>query len=451
MINYMETFIEKFNIYKIKITDLWGLSFPIIIGNLGNMLIGVEDVFVAARHSTQTLAAISVATAIFMSIFICGIGFLTSISPVIANRRGSKQRSKQLFVMSIVYSLIMSMVFFLITRFSLLFIGKIGFAEGLTPLVEEYIDICSFSIFGAYLYNALKEFLQAYEVVIFPNLVSIIAIIINPVLCFALVFGLWGMPALGVKGLAVAAVIIRSFMGLTLFFYCLPFLKGQVLKATEYIKELIKIGYPISIAMFAEFSGFNATAILVGKISTVLAAAHNIIITFAGVTYMIPMAVSNAIAVKVGVANGRNDFSEIKRYSLAGSFMIFAFMTFTAFLFIKIPDFLLNIFTKDLAVVAVALPVMFIVACFQIFDGMQVAFSGILKGLKMTKPIMFTTALAYWLIGVPMGCILAFKYNIVLFGFWLGLAIALLTASSISGTIIIWKFKELKKIYKKEV
>lgn len=446
----MKTFMKKINIYMPKMKDLWILSFPIIIGNLGNMLIGVEDVFVAARHSTLTLAAISVATAVFMSIFICGIGLLTSISPVIANRRGAKQRSKNLFVMSIVYSFAISLIFFFVTRFALLFIGKIGLAEGLTPLVKEYIDICSFSIFGAYLYSSLKEFLQAYEIVTVPNFIAIAAILINPVLCFALVFGLWGAPALGVKGLAVAAVIIRSFMGLSLFLYCLPFLKGQILRANDYIKDLLKIGYPIAIAMFSEFSGFNATAILVGKISTVLAAAHNIIITFAGVTYMVPMAISNAIAVKVGFANGKKDFEELKRYSFAGIFMILVFMSFTAFLFIKIPSLLLNIFTKDFEVITAALPVMFIVACFQVFDGMQVGFSGILKGLKLTKPIMFTTALAYWLIGVPIGCVLAFKYNIVLFGFWLGLAIALLTASSISGTITLWKFRQIKELYKKE-
>lgn len=439
----METFIEKFNIYRAHIKDLWILSFPIIIGNLGNMLIGAEDVFVAARHSTETLAAISVATAIFMSIFICGIGFLTSISPVIANRRGGRQTSKNLFLASIIYALIIGLIFFFVTRLSLLFIGKIGLMPVLTPMVEEYIGICSFSIFGAYVYTALKEFLQAYEIVMMPNLISIIAIIINPILCFVLVFGLFGVPALGVRGLAVAAVLIRSLMGISLFLYCLSFLKGQIFKVTDYIKDLLKVGYPIAITMFAEFSGFNATAILVGKISTVLAAAHNVIITLAGVTYMVPMAISNAIAVKVGFANGRNDLKEVKKYSIAGILMIFAFMSFTAFLFVKIPRLLINIFTSDYGVITAALPVMLIVACFQVFDGMQVAFSGILRGLKFTKPIMFTTALAYWLIGIPIGCIFAFKYNIVLFGFWLGLAIALLTASSISGTITVWKFKKL--------
>jgi len=447
----MGTLIEKFHIYRGYIKNLWILSVPIIIGNLGNMLIGVEDVFVAARHSTATLAAISVATAIFMSIFICGIGFLISISPVISNRRGARKRTKKLFATSIIYALLLSLIFFAITQLSLLFIDKIGLTPVLTPMVKEYISICSFSIFGAYLYNALKEFLQAYEIVVVPNLISIAAIILNPILCFALVFGLWGIPELGVKGLAIAAVIIRSLMGISLLIYCLPFLKGKIEHATEYLKDLFKIGYPIAIALFAEFSGFNATAILVGKISTVLAAAHNIILTFAGVAFMIPMAISNATAVKVGFANGSKNFFDIKKYSISGVIMILAFMSFSAFLFIQIPDFLIRIFTNDEAVIKTALPVMFIVACFQIFDGMQVGFSGILKGLKLTKPIMLTTALAYWLVGIPIGCVLAFKYHIVLFGFWSGLALALLTASLISGTILIWKFRQLKKLYEKKV
>lgn len=443
----METFASKFNTYRRYIEDLLKLSLPMIIGALGNILIGVEDVFVAGRHSTQTLAAISIATAIFMSIFICGIGFLLSISPVISNRRGARQRTKKLFAMSVIYSLILSLIFFFLTRFSLGFIDKLGFAQGLTPLVKEYIDICSFSIFGAYLYNALKEFLQSYEIVLVPNLISIVAIIINPIICFMLVFGLWGAPELGVKGLAITAVLIRTLMGISLLLYCIPFLKGKITKATEYIKDLFKVGYPIAIALFAEFSGFNATAILVGKISSTLAAAHNVIITLASVTYMFSMSISNAMAVKVGFANGGKNYTEMKRYSIVGIIMILAFMTFTAFLFVKIPTELIEIFTKDTAVISVALPVMLIVACFQIFDGMQIGFSGILKGLKSTRTIMMTTALAYWLIGIPIGCYMAFVNHVVLFGFWFGLAAALLTASLISFTITVQKFRKYKKEY----
>jgi len=443
----METIKLKINTYRGYIRDLLSLSIPIIIGNLGNMLIGVGDVFVAAKHSTDTLAAISIATAIFMSIFIAGIGLLSSISPVISNLRGQRQQTKNLFAISIIYSLILSLIFFLIIRVSLPFIDKIGLTPTLTPMVKQYLDIASFSIFGAYIFNALKEFLQAYEIVILPNLISIVAIFGNLALCFILVFGLFGFPALGVKGLAITAVIVRSLMGLVLLFYCAKFFKGKINKATSYIKDLFKIGWPISIAIFLEFSGFNVTAVLVGKISSALAAAHNLIITFASVTYMVPMSISNAMAVKVGYANGENNFLNLKRYSIAGIFLILVFMSFTAFLFVTIPKNLIEIFTTDITVLALALPVMFIVACFQIFDGLQIAFSGILRGLKTTKPILLTTALAYWIIGIPIGCILAFKYHIVLAGFWTGLAIALFVASFVSGGILLLKFKKLKKLY----
>lgn len=445
----MEKIKRKINTYQKYIKDLLLLSSPIIIGNLGNMLIGVGDVFVAAKHSTDTLAAISIATAMFMSIFIAGLGLLSSISPVVSNLRGQRQKTKNLFAISIIYSLILSILFFLIIRLLLPFIDKIGLTQTLTPMVKQYLDIASFSIFGAYIFNALKEFLQAYEIVLLPNLISIIAIFGNLILCFILVFGLFGLPALGVKGLAITAVIVRSLMGIILLLYCTKFFKGKLNKATAYLKDLIKIGLPISIALFLEFAGFNMTAVLVGKISSALAAAHNIIITFAGVTYMIPMSISNAMAVKVGYANGQKNFTDIKKYSISGIILILIFMSFTAFLFVSIPKNLIEIFTNDIAVLTLAIPVMFIVACFQIFDGLQVAFSGILKGLKATKPIMLTTALAYWIIGIPIGCILAFKYHIVLAGFWTGLAIALFVASIVSGGIIFIKVKKLKKLYER--
>lgn len=440
----METVKQKINIFERYTKELIILSWPMIIGNMGNMLIGVEDVFVAAKHSTDTLAAISVATAIFMSIFISGIGLLMSISPIVSNRRGGKKRSKNLLMMTVIYSLILSVIFFAITRLSLIFIEKIGLTPVLTPLVKEYIDICSFSIFGAYLYNALKEFLQAYEIVLFPNIVSLAAIIINPFICFALVFGWWGLPALGVKGLAITAVIIRTFMGLSLFVFCHRFLRNQISKTLEYIKELLKVGWPIAVSLFVEFSGFNITAILVGKISSVLTAAHNIIITFASTTFMIPLAISNAMAVKIGYANGQKNLKSLKRYAIYGIAMIFLFMSFTAFMFVKFPIQLIQIFTTDPLVIQAALPVILIVAGFQIFDGLQVGFSGVLKGLKLTKPIMLTTAIAYWIIGIPLGCTLAFKYNQGLYGLWMGLAVALLSAAIISGIIIMLKLKQME-------
>lgn len=441
-----KTLVDKFFIYKNYIGELLKLSCPIMAGNLAAMLINVGDVIVAGRHSTLTLGAISVATAIFMTMLIAALGLMSSISPVISNMRGARKTTKALFGTTVIYSLIIGLIFCILIRSSIQFMGLIGLSEDLFPLVVEYLDFASWGIFGALLFSALKEFLQAYEIVTFPNLIVVFQIFLNLFLNIIFVFGYFGSPELGAKGLALASTLVRTFGAVTLFLYCIPFLKGKSKHIKIYIVDLLKIGWPISFALFFEFLGFNITAILMGKFSAVLAAAHNIIITLSSTTYMFPLSISSAVAIKVGYYNGENNILNVKRYIFAGLNLMFIFMSITAILYYFFPKPFLSIFTNDMTVVLTALPVMTIVICFLFFDGVQCICVGALRGLKDTKPIMFTMAISYLLIGIPIGSLLAFKFNIVLEGFWSGLAIALFAACVISSTLLVRKIKKISKI-----
>lgn len=439
--------ISKLTEYKNYAKQLIELSIPIILGNLGNMLINIGDVIVAGRHSTTTLAAISVASAIFMTFFIAGVGFMASISPVVSNLRGMRIPSKNLFRVTTVYSLLIGFIFFVLIRLIIFAVPYIGLAENLSYYVVEYLEISSWGTFAGLLFVAFKEFLQAYEIVIFPNLIVIAAIFLNVFLNIVFVFGYMGFPELGVKGLAIASLIVRWLMTFVLFIYCIPFFRGKAQKYKSYIKDLVKTGWPISLAMFFEFLGFNITAVLVGKFSSLYAACHNVIVTMTGATYMIPLSISNAAAIKVGFANGEKNLQNIKKYTLTGYILIIGYMLTNMVLYGVFPKPLLKIFTKDPLVVQTCLPVFSIVLCFLLFDGMQCACSGALKGLKETKPIMWTMAFAYPLVSIPIGCFLAFRYNIVLNGFWIGLACGIFVASIISNAILFRKIKKLEKEY----
>ena len=439
--------ISKLTEYKNYAKQLIELSIPIILGNLGNMLINIGDVIVAGRHSTTTLAAISVASAIFMTFFIAGVGFMASISPVVSNLRGMRIPSKNLFRVTTVYSLLMGFIFFVLIRLIIFAVPYMGLAENLSYYVVEYLEISSWGTFAGLLFVAFKEFLQAYEIVIFPNLIVIAAIFLNVFLNIVFVFGYMGFPELGVKGLAIASLIVRWLMTFVLFIYCIPFFRGKAQKYKSYIKDLVKTGWPISLAMFFEFLGFNITAVLVGKFSSLYAACHNVIVTMTGATYMIPLSISNAAAIKVGFANGEKNLQNIKKYTLTGYILIIGYMLTNMVLYGVFPKPLLKIFTKDPLVVQTCLPVFSIVLCFLLFDGMQCACSGALKGLKETKPIMWTMAFAYPLVSIPIGCFLAFRYNIVLNGFWIGLACGIFVASIISNAILFRKIKKLEKEY----
>ncbi len=443
----MSTIQKPFTLYKKHCKELLTLSIPLIIGNLGQILIGATDVFVGAKYNINTLAAVSIANSIIFSIFIIGIGFLAGISIVLSNYRGSRKFTKKFFDASLFFSLVLASIFCCITLSTIPFIDKVGFEPTLVPLIKEYIFICSFSFFGIYLFQAIKEFLQAHEIVNFPNTVLVLAVLIHLVLDFILVFG-WGpIPSLGTKGLAIATLMTRTLMGITLLIYCARLVKFKELIHYDYLKQLMKIGYPIGIALMLEFLAFNIITFSIGRTSGLLAATHNIIMTISSATFMVPLAVSNAIAIKVGYYNGAKNYREIKLYSIAGLVMGSAFMLLCSLILMIFPKEIISIFSTNPQILYIGVPIMYIAAIFQVADGFQVSASGILKGLKLTKIVTISILTGYWLLGLPLGFILAYKYHYLLKGFWIGLAISLFAIGIAQGAIIVRKLKELKLEY----
>ena len=172
---------------KKYLKELIVLSMPILAGNIGQMLISLGDVYVAGHYNTNVLAAISVASAIFMSFIIAGIGLCSGITPVLSNYRGEKKPVKKLFGATVVYSLILALIFFVALWLIIPLIYKIGLSELIIKDVVDYVKISAFSIFGIFLFSALKEFLQAHEIVLLPNVIMVIAVGINLILNFVFV------------------------------------------------------------------------------------------------------------------------------------------------------------------------------------------------------------------------------------------------------------------------
>ena len=407
--------------YKYYVKELLNIALPIILGNLGFILIGAGDVLIAGRHSTDTLAAISIATAISNCIMTFGIGLIASVSPILSNYRGEKKSAKKYFFPTIRFAMVLAVITMVIVLACVPLIDYMNFDAKLVPDIKDYMIITAFSTFGAYLHAALKEYLQAFEVVLFPNLVTVFCVFLNIALNILLVFGFGPIPALGAIGLAIASFTVRYVMGFALLVYCFIMMKFRDYEDKDYYRSLLKVGLPISLAVLVEFVAFNITAILMGRVSGVYAAAQNLVCTLTTISFMVPLAISNAIAVKVGFANGACNYFDLKKYAKIGIFMCVAFMTFSAVIFSSFPDFLVGLFTKDAELIKIGIPVLYVMAVFQIFDGLQVALAGIFKGIKKTKIVLISNFVGYWLISIPVGCLLAFHFGFYLIGFWYGL------------------------------
>jgi len=406
---------------KYYIKELLTIAAPIIMGNLGFILIGVGDVVVAGRHSTDTFAAISIATAIVNCIVTFGIGLISSISPLLSNYRGEKKPVKRYFYPSIRFAMVLGVIMCALVLAAMPVIPYLGFEEKLLKPIQQYMFVSAFSVFGAYLHACLKEFLQAFEIVVFPNIVTVICVFLNVALNILFAFGYGVIPEMGALGLAIASFIVRYVMGFALLIYCFANMNLNNFHEKGYYKALLKIGMPISMAVFVEFVAFNSIAIFMGRISGIWAAAQNLVCSLTTISFMIPFAISNAIAIKVGFANGAKEIEDLKKYALTGTFMSIGFMACSAIIFTSFPQAIAGLFTVDKELVKIAIPVMYILSIFQIFDGLQISLSGICKGVKQTNIVLLANFIAYWCISIPLGYILAFKYNLMLNGFWYGL------------------------------
>lgn len=425
--------------------ELLNIALPIIMGNLGFILIGAGDVLIAGRHSTDTLAAVSIATAITNCIQTFGIGLLASVSPLLSNYRGERKSAKKYFYPTIRFSMLLGFIIMLAVLAFIPLIDFMHFEEKLVPMIKDYMFITAFATFGGYLHAALKEFLQAFEIVLVPNLVTVFSVFLNIILNVILVFGIGPIPSLGAVGLAIASFTVRYFMGIFLLVYCFKIMKFKDYKEFGYYKSLLKIGLPISLAIMVEFIAFNSVAIIMGRVAGIYAAAQNLICTLTTISFMVPLAISNAIAVKVGFANGAENYYDLKRYSFVGLVMSVGFMLCSSIVFSTFPNFLVGLFTVDKNLFEISVPVLYILSIFQVFDGLQVALAGIFKGIKKTGVVLVSNFTAYWLLFIPLGYNLAFKYNLMLKGFWIGLVIAAIALCIIMLTFITKYIKDLKQ------
>ena len=433
-------------IFDIKhIKELFKLALPIIMGNLGIVLLGAADCVVAGRYSTSALASISIANAIHAVVMMLGVGLTIGISPLLSNKLGAGMKAKRYFYPSLKFALIMALILTAITFAYIPLLDYLGYEAQLLHDIKLFTFIVAFSIVGVEISVALKEFLQTYEIVMFPNLLMILSVILDFILNYIFVFGLFGFPEMGVAGIALATTIIRLFTSLVMIIFCFINFKFKNYSEPTYYKQLIKIGLPISTAIMIEFLAFNYIAIMLGKVSGVYAAAHNIILVLINTSFMVPLGLSNALAVKIGFTNGAKNYAEMITYIKNGLGTIFIFMFVASSIFAIFPKILVSIFTSDKNIINIIVPIMYIVAIFQLSDGLQATLAGIFKVLKKTKFVMFANFIAYLIIGVSLGTFFGISSKMYLFGCWLAICISSILLSSILGICLYKVVKNLKE------
>lgn len=427
-----------------KARELFLFALPIIIGQMGQMLFVIGDLVVVGRYSPEVVSAIGVAGGIFAPFLLVALGLCFAVSPIVSRMRAQNQDHSCVLWSSYATGLGLSTVLMILLSIVILNLSLFNLVEAIEPLVERYLWIVMPSILGIIHFQISKEYLQAYEDTYFSNGIIILFNGLNVLLNAILVFGLLGLPELGITGAAIASLLGRMGMALCLFWYLKKRHVFQASLKSQHIRELLHMGLPISASTFFEVMVFSTVTILVGKMNVTISAAHNIVLNMASFSFMVPLGMSSASAVKIAHAYGRRELQELKEWAQSALLISVSFMSFTALMYFIIPELLIGLFTTDLVLVEACKKLLFFAAIFQIPDGIQITMLGLLRGMGVTKQPMVMTFIANWLIALPLGIYFAFSLSMQASGLWLGLTIGLTLMSMALASLFGYQVKKMQ-------
>lgn len=304
----------------------------------------------------------------------------------------------------------------------------------------------AFSSFGLCIYQGVKEFYQSQEKTLAANITALGAAGFNLAFNYALVFGVWGFPELKEIGLAWASLTGRILMASVLMIMSYKFWKTSKKINWSLMKEFWKVGFPVSASLFFEIMAFCSVTLFVGRFSEDQIAANNLALNIGSLAFMIPLSISSAVAVKVGHAYGEKNLSLISVFSQVSLFIAVIFALMMGFVFYTFPQAVITFYTSDVEVIEWGKKLLFWVACFQLFDGLQVTLSGILRGLSVTRPSSIAIFIGYWIIGIPLGYYLGFHSGMEAQGFWIGLAISLAVVAMMLSAVLKHHMKGLVRV-----
>ncbi len=429
---------------KEHIIDTFYLALPVIIGQLGFIMMGVVDSIMVGETGAVPLAAASLGNSFFFLIFIIGLGVAMSVTPLIAILVGAQRFSECgiYFRQSLIVNLSLGFILMTIVFICSGYFEYLNQPADVAAQASSYAKIVSLSILPAMLFHTYKQFIEGFSIMKPAMVIAIVANIINAFANWVFIYGKLGMPALGLNGAGWATFSSRIFMALAIAVYVM---KKESFKQYDVnfhfrninlpaIKKIIQLGLPAGFQYFFEVGAFSFAVTMIGWLGTNQLAAHQIAINLASISFMAVLGISAAGAIRVGNAMGKKNVAEIRRAGFTAIGMGASVMFTAGVIFITLRNFLPTIYIHNEEVIKIASSLLIIAAIFQVSDGIQGVGIGVLRGLTDVKIPTFITFIAYWIIALPVAYVLGFIFKFGVQGVWVGLLLGL-TASATMLTI----------------
>ncbi len=430
--------------YYVEARQLLALAIPVILAQVAQTAMGFVDTVMAGGYSATDMAAVAIGTSIWLPAILFGHGLLLALTPVIAQMNGSGRRDRiahqvrQGFWLAGIVSILIMVVLW---NAGYIIRSMHNIDPALADKAVGYLRALLWGAPGYLFFQVCRNQCEGLAKTKPGMVMGFIGLLVNIPVNYIFIYGHFGMPELGGVGCGVATASVYWVMFISMLSYTkragalrdIRNPEGFSKPDTAVLKRLVQLGLPIALALFFEVTLFAVVALLVSPLGIVDVAGHQIALNFSSLMFVLPMSLSAAVTIRVGFRLGEGSTLNARTSALTGLMVGVTMAVMTAILTITMREHIARLYNDDPAVVALAAQLMLLAAVYMISDSIQVIGSGILRGYKDTRAIFFSTFIAYWVLGLPSGYILALTDVVVPrmgpAGFWIGFIIGLTAAA----------------------
>jgi MATE family multidrug resistance protein len=420
------------------------LALPMIVGSVSQMLIGITDAAMIGRVGTVELAASAFTGGIFGLFYIVGIGMLLPVGVFTARDHGAKDDAgcAAWLKHGKAMALVAAGACFVILLVLSTQLHRFGQPPEVVAVVRPYFLLCSLSLIPVFYFQVQRQYLDALGRPWVGTTIMLVDVGLNALFNWMLIWGHWGMPALGLTGAGVATLLVRTMaVGIIALWLRHEPSAGGGFKRRRF-REMLHMGVPAAGSLLFESGAFAAAMLMMGWLGATALAAHQVALSCAAFTFMFPLGLSMATSIRISKALGAGRRDALRAIGFGSFGFGCALMFCFAMIFVAGGRLLAAGFTADPAVIALAAQLLIVAAIFQLFDGGQVIAAGALRGLTDVKVPTLITFIAYWVLSLPLGYVLAFHTALGPVGIWTGLAGGLACAAVLLG----WRFHRLTRL-----
>lgn len=437
---------------RLELGSTFRLAVPVIIGQLGHVSMGIVDNVMVGRLGTVPLAAGALANSLAFLVLVFGLGVSMGVTPLVAmaDGAGDYKKAGRVLQQGLRVCIAVGFLLMLVTVWLALLIPYMKQEFEVAELAVDYLQVVGLSILPIMFFQAYRQFSEGLSQMWPPMVMVLVANVLNVLFNWVFIFGHWGFPALGLMGAGLSTFMNRVIMALAMMAYVRwahsyrKYISRRFFGAQDWtcIRRILKLGLPSGSQFFFETAAFSGAAVMIGWLGAGPLAAHQIALSAAAVSYMFAVGISAAASVRVGKEMGRNDMAAVRRAGFSGFALAAGIMASFGVVFVLVRHVFPTYYIDDPAVIQLASSLMIIGALFQVSDGTQVTALGALRGMSDVKSPTVITFVAYWVIGLPSGYIMAFPLGWGVHGMWLGFVIGLTT----SAGLLARRFRRLSRV-----